>query len=309
MQGAQLDSKSGKKPRIDYIDEAEELQTGGRTRRGEKSEKEGLVERCERRKAQRGKSRRRPVGKMDEERENSIDNSPGEVAPAVDKGGGITACCLPGESADEQRRSNPRDKHSSSLVQLVAANFTLNGATVAEQLACSPPTQDYLGSIRGRVTQYFRMWESCRTVPLVGGFSWRSPISSALAFWRCSILASLHPRRLSRLCLNLFTHVTALIFRRYLLLSYLHSVDNKRSAFPVWPFPSTQDNRKRHSPLGSKYRPGREHQGTHSIGTRDLATERSGAVKTHWTRNREDPGSIPSHDFPKSLQANAGVGP
>ncbi|KAJ8898097.1 hypothetical protein PR048_003457 [Dryococelus australis] len=40
----------------------------------------------------------------------------------------------------------------------------------------------------------FRMWESCRTIPLVGG----SPVSPALALRRCSILTSFHPHRLSR---------------------------------------------------------------------------------------------------------------
>ncbi|KAJ8872433.1 hypothetical protein PR048_026037 [Dryococelus australis] len=37
----------------------------------------------------------------------------------------------------------------------------------------------------------FRTWESCRTVPLVGGFSQGSP-PPAFAFRRCSILTSLH---------------------------------------------------------------------------------------------------------------------
>ncbi|KAJ8875881.1 hypothetical protein PR048_023788 [Dryococelus australis] len=40
------------------------------------------------------------------------------------------------------------------------------------------------GSIPGRVTPDFCMWESCRTMPLVGG----SPVSPALSFGRCSIL-------------------------------------------------------------------------------------------------------------------------
>ncbi|KAJ8883832.1 hypothetical protein PR048_015687 [Dryococelus australis] len=42
------------------------------------------------------------------------------------------------------------------------------------------------------------MWESCRTMPLVGGFCRESPVSTVLSFRRCSILTSLHPRRLSR---------------------------------------------------------------------------------------------------------------
>ncbi|KAJ8871096.1 hypothetical protein PR048_027400 [Dryococelus australis] len=45
-------------------------------------------------------------------------------------------------------------------------------------------------SIPGRVTPDFRTWESCRTMPLVGGFSRGSPVFPALSFRRCSILTS-----------------------------------------------------------------------------------------------------------------------
>ncbi|KAJ8866568.1 hypothetical protein PR048_032427 [Dryococelus australis] len=47
------------------------------------------------------------------------------------------------------------------------------------------------GSIPVRVTPDFRMWESCRTMPLVAWFSWGSPVSPAISFRRCSILASI----------------------------------------------------------------------------------------------------------------------
>ncbi|KAJ8893786.1 hypothetical protein PR048_006387 [Dryococelus australis] len=47
------------------------------------------------------------------------------------------------------------------------------------------------GSIPGRVTPDFRMWESCRTMPMVGGFSRVSPVSPVLIFRRCSILTSI----------------------------------------------------------------------------------------------------------------------
>ncbi|KAJ8875892.1 hypothetical protein PR048_023799 [Dryococelus australis] len=40
--------------------------------------------------------------------------------------------------------------------------------------------------------------QSCRTLPLAGGFSRGSTVSPALSFQRCSILASNHPDRLSR---------------------------------------------------------------------------------------------------------------
>ncbi|KAJ8882996.1 hypothetical protein PR048_014835 [Dryococelus australis] len=54
------------------------------------------------------------------------------------------------------------------------------------------------GSIPGGVTPDFRTWESCRTMPLIGGFSRRSCVSPALSIWRCSIFTSLHPYGLSR---------------------------------------------------------------------------------------------------------------
>ncbi|KAJ8895947.1 hypothetical protein PR048_001288 [Dryococelus australis] len=56
----------------------------------------------------------------------------------------------------------------------------------------------------------FRMWESCRTMPLVGGFSRGSPVSSTLSFRRCSILTSITLIGSQDLTVksrpNLFTH-------------------------------------------------------------------------------------------------------
>ncbi|KAJ8889338.1 hypothetical protein PR048_008837 [Dryococelus australis] len=46
------------------------------------------------------------------------------------------------------------------------------------------------GSILGWVTPDFRMWESCRTMPLVCGFSRGSPVSPASPFRRYSTLTS-----------------------------------------------------------------------------------------------------------------------
>ncbi|KAJ8888960.1 hypothetical protein PR048_008454 [Dryococelus australis] len=70
------------------------------------------------------------------------------------------------------------------------------GASVAERLARSPPTSaNCVKSPAG--SPDFRMWESCRTMPLVGGFSRGSPVSPALSFRRCSKL-TYHPHRLSR---------------------------------------------------------------------------------------------------------------
>ncbi|KAJ8871488.1 hypothetical protein PR048_027810 [Dryococelus australis] len=59
------------------------------------------------------------------------------------------------------------------------------GATMAERLACSPPTKAIRVQSPPGPLSSFRMWESCRTMPLVGGFSRGSPISPSLSFQRC----------------------------------------------------------------------------------------------------------------------------
>ncbi|KAJ8866590.1 hypothetical protein PR048_032449 [Dryococelus australis] len=46
------------------------------------------------------------------------------------------------------------------------------------------------GSIPGRTTPDFRLWEACRTIPLIGGSSRVSPAFPSLSFRRCSILIS-----------------------------------------------------------------------------------------------------------------------
>ncbi|KAJ8896222.1 hypothetical protein PR048_001565 [Dryococelus australis] len=68
----------------------------------------------------------------------------------------------------------------------------MKGATVAE-LAVSllASHQGDSGSIPGRITPDFRMWETCRTMPFVGWFSWGSPVSPTLSFRRCSVLTSI----------------------------------------------------------------------------------------------------------------------
>ncbi|KAJ8876500.1 hypothetical protein PR048_020945 [Dryococelus australis] len=65
------------------------------------------------------------------------------------------------------------------------------GAAVAKRLACSPPTKaDRVQSPTGPLPG-FRKWASCRTKPLVGGFSRGSPVFPTLSFPRYSILASI----------------------------------------------------------------------------------------------------------------------
>ncbi|KAJ8867485.1 hypothetical protein PR048_031287 [Dryococelus australis] len=64
------------------------------------------------------------------------------------------------------------------------------GAAVAERLARSPPTKvNRAPSLEG--SRDFRKWESCRTMPLVGGFFRRSPVSPAPSFRCRSIFTSI----------------------------------------------------------------------------------------------------------------------
>ncbi|KAJ8870004.1 hypothetical protein PR048_029015 [Dryococelus australis] len=64
-------------------------------------------------------------------------------------------------------------------------------------LNCSLPTEaNWVQSPAGSFP-YFRKWESCRTVSLVGGFSGGFPVPPALAFWSYPILTSFRPHKLS----------------------------------------------------------------------------------------------------------------
>ncbi|KAJ8888306.1 hypothetical protein PR048_007793 [Dryococelus australis] len=77
-------------------------------------------------------------------------------------------------------------------------NYGLFAAAVAERLDCSPlPKVNRVQSPSGSLPD-FRKWDSFRTMSLVGGFSRRSPVSTALVFRRCSIPASFHAHRISR---------------------------------------------------------------------------------------------------------------
>ncbi|KAJ8890001.1 hypothetical protein PR048_009506 [Dryococelus australis] len=82
-----------------------------------------------------------------------------------------------------------------SLPHFSASN---TGVVVTERFDCSPPTEVNRVEFSAGSLPDFRKWESWRTMPLVGGFSRGSLVSPAFAFWRCSIVTSFHPRRLSR---------------------------------------------------------------------------------------------------------------
>ncbi|KAJ8865768.1 hypothetical protein PR048_033290 [Dryococelus australis] len=81
-------------------------------------------------------------------------------------------------------------KHQSSHLE-VEMSPTCEGVAVAERLACSLPTKaNPVQSPAGSLPD-FRMWGSCQTMPLVGGFSRGTPVSPTLSFRRCSILTSI----------------------------------------------------------------------------------------------------------------------
>ncbi|KAJ8889162.1 hypothetical protein PR048_008656 [Dryococelus australis] len=69
------------------------------------------------------------------------------------------------------------------------ADFSFIGATVAQRLACSPPTKTI--RVQYPAIPDFRMWESYWTMLFVGGFSRGSPVSTAPSFCRCSVLTSM----------------------------------------------------------------------------------------------------------------------
>ncbi|KAJ8873349.1 hypothetical protein PR048_026983 [Dryococelus australis] len=65
------------------------------------------------------------------------------------------------------------------------------GFEVAERLACSRSTKASRVQSPSVSLPDFRMWESCRTIPLVGRFSRGSAVSNTPSFRRCSILVSI----------------------------------------------------------------------------------------------------------------------
>ncbi|KAJ8881328.1 hypothetical protein PR048_017809 [Dryococelus australis] len=98
-------------------------------------------------------------------------------------------------------RSSSIPKSSSGDVVLTEYSYVFSnpqGAAVPERLACSPPTKaNRVQSSAGSLPD-FRMWESCRTMSLFGGFSRGTPV-----FPRPFIPALLHthlnhPHRLSK---------------------------------------------------------------------------------------------------------------
>ncbi|KAJ8880014.1 hypothetical protein PR048_020636 [Dryococelus australis] len=106
---------------------------------------------------------------------------PGAAPPGIEPG----SPCAPSQQRRDPRRLPPARAHAASLcLHRVTKKFSTPaclqtaafGVTVTERLDCSPPTQAIrIQSLAGTLPD-FRIWESCRTMPLLGGFSRGSPV-------------------------------------------------------------------------------------------------------------------------------------
>ncbi|KAJ8865625.1 hypothetical protein PR048_033145 [Dryococelus australis] len=104
-----------------------------------------------------------------------------------------------------------RDSRVVQGVSLVTQGLVVRSKTASDMaVSLLASHQGDPGSIPGRVTPDFRMWESCRTIPLVGGSSRGSPVSPAPSFRLCSVLTSITLIGSQGLAVksrpNLFTH-------------------------------------------------------------------------------------------------------
>ncbi|KAJ8874344.1 hypothetical protein PR048_025190 [Dryococelus australis] len=141
------------------------------------------------------------------------------LLPDIPPGGGGTHCqgdarldkqgdsSSPSSACTSQSSDNSvvSARGGSTFPRTNIAPFTkiLLGAAVVERLARSPLTKaNRLQSPAG--SPDFGMWESCRSITLVGGSSRGSRVSSAPSFRRCSILTLVILTVKSRP--NLFTH-------------------------------------------------------------------------------------------------------
>ncbi|KAJ8894172.1 hypothetical protein PR048_006782 [Dryococelus australis] len=109
-----------------------------------------------------------------------------------------------------------------NVAVIAPAPFSLKRrAWVVERLACSPPIKvDQVQSPAG--SPGFHMWESCRTMPLVGWFSRGSPVSNTPSFWRCSTLT-----RITLICsqdLVVKTHANLFNSLHFCRIKHVHRV-------------------------------------------------------------------------------------
>ncbi|KAJ8894052.1 hypothetical protein PR048_006662 [Dryococelus australis] len=125
------------------------------------------------------------------------------------------------------------EKFTFSLMEDTRTPFPTSGATVAQRLACSPSTKVNRVQTPTRVLPDFRFWESCWTMPLVGGFSQGSP------FPRPFIPALLHATSITLIgCQgmtfknspNVVTSLPAWVVQMHVCLAVLRFLPDKPSS-------------------------------------------------------------------------------
>ncbi|KAJ8871354.1 hypothetical protein PR048_027671 [Dryococelus australis] len=156
----------------------------------------------------------RMSGKAWEQREGGVDfisENEAIMAVADCKGGEMEASRIGrhGKAAEDQKaKGNERMKESETIRRARSRQEKLPTVEQDEKPDAWNKTVRLLashhgepGSIPGRFTPDFRKWDSCRTMPLIGGFSRGSPVCFAISSQRCSIPHS----PISALSSNLFT--------------------------------------------------------------------------------------------------------
>ncbi|KAJ8895906.1 hypothetical protein PR048_001246 [Dryococelus australis] len=97
-----------------------------------------------------------------------------------------------GEMGLRLRRGAEESRGVGASCSTISFSLPSTGATVAERLASSPPTNTTTTRIQSLAgSPDFLSWESCRKIPLVGGFSRGSPVFLAYSFRHLSILTSI----------------------------------------------------------------------------------------------------------------------
>ncbi|KAJ8894598.1 hypothetical protein PR048_007262 [Dryococelus australis] len=136
----------------------------------------------------------REVGRGGEPREDRDTTSSSKIPTCENLGAtppGIESYS-PGSEASSLTTELPRHlgNKMSPIVYSASCLISRSLQCVGQRLGRSPPNTLIRARYPAGSLPDFRMWESCWTMPLAGGFYWSTPISPALEFQRRSILGS-----------------------------------------------------------------------------------------------------------------------
>ncbi|KAJ8898275.1 hypothetical protein PR048_003635 [Dryococelus australis] len=114
---------------------------------------------------------------------------PRELTPPYRRTTAFACCEFPRQRANSSPLVDDRPMMNAVKYRVVSGVAWSNRTTASSNTDTNRTAVSLLashqgdpGSISGRVTPDLRMWESCRTTPLVGGFSRGFPVSLALSF-------------------------------------------------------------------------------------------------------------------------------